>query len=163
MERRIPSFTDLHRRAGLGEVLMVDELAAKARERLAEKIRPSQALSLPRRHRRAARRGAGVFRSSLKRQLLSPLRMRGLLIYLPQFVRLFGRLMENRLVPLLASSHGPGVAGSAHTASDRTRLHSGLSARLTGCWSAISPSNSLSGYAHPANMSAGSRGAASSV
>jgi hypothetical protein len=39
----IASFTDLHRRAGLGEVLMVDELARKARERLAEKIRPSEA------------------------------------------------------------------------------------------------------------------------
>jgi len=38
----IASFTDLHRRAGLGEVLMVDELARKARERLAEKIRPSE-------------------------------------------------------------------------------------------------------------------------
>jgi uncharacterized protein len=37
------SFTDLHRRAGLGEVLKVDELARKARERLAEKIRPSEA------------------------------------------------------------------------------------------------------------------------
>jgi succinate-acetate transporter protein len=37
------SFTDLYRRAGLGEVLMVDELARKARERLAEKIRPSEA------------------------------------------------------------------------------------------------------------------------
>ena len=36
------SFTDLHKRAGLGEVLMVDELARKARERLAEKIRPSE-------------------------------------------------------------------------------------------------------------------------
>src|SRR6266851_4134435 len=39
----IASFTDLHRRAGLGEVLMVDELARKAREKLAEKIRPSEA------------------------------------------------------------------------------------------------------------------------
>jgi uncharacterized protein len=39
----IASFTDLHRRAGLGEVLVVDELARKARERLAEKIRPSDA------------------------------------------------------------------------------------------------------------------------
>jgi hypothetical protein len=37
------SFTDLRRRAGLGEVLKVDELARKARERLAEKIRPSEA------------------------------------------------------------------------------------------------------------------------
>jgi succinate-acetate transporter protein len=37
------SFTDLHRRAGLGEVLRVEELARKARERLAEKIRPSEA------------------------------------------------------------------------------------------------------------------------
>ena len=36
------SFTDLRKRAGLGEVLMVDELARKARERLAEKIRPSE-------------------------------------------------------------------------------------------------------------------------
>jgi uncharacterized protein len=36
------AFTDLHRRAGLGEVLRVDELARKTRERLAEKIRPSQ-------------------------------------------------------------------------------------------------------------------------
>jgi hypothetical protein len=34
---------DLHRRAGLGEVLKVDELARKVRERLAEKIRPSEA------------------------------------------------------------------------------------------------------------------------
>jgi uncharacterized protein len=31
----IASFTELHRRAGLGEVLMVDELARKAREKLA--------------------------------------------------------------------------------------------------------------------------------
>ena len=37
------SFTDLHRRAGLGEVLRVEELARKAREKLAEKIRPSEA------------------------------------------------------------------------------------------------------------------------
>jgi uncharacterized protein len=37
------SFTDLHRRAGLGEGLKVDELARKAREKLAEKIRPSEA------------------------------------------------------------------------------------------------------------------------
>jgi succinate-acetate transporter protein len=37
------SFTDLHRQAGLGEVLIVDELARKAREKLAEKIRPSEA------------------------------------------------------------------------------------------------------------------------
>ena len=37
------SFTDLHRRAGLGEGLKVDELARKARERLAETIRPSEA------------------------------------------------------------------------------------------------------------------------
>lgn len=37
------SFTDLHRRAGLGEVLIVDEIARKARERLAKKIRPSEA------------------------------------------------------------------------------------------------------------------------
>jgi succinate-acetate transporter protein len=36
------SFADLHKRAGLGEVLMVDQLARKARERLAEKIRPSE-------------------------------------------------------------------------------------------------------------------------
>jgi hypothetical protein len=37
------SFSDLHRRAGLGEVLRVDELARKAREKLAETIRPSEA------------------------------------------------------------------------------------------------------------------------
>jgi hypothetical protein len=37
-----------------------------------------------------------VFRSSLRRQLLSPSRMRGLPICLPQFVRLFARLMEDR-------------------------------------------------------------------
>jgi uncharacterized protein len=43
----IASFTDLHRRAGLGEVLRVDELARKAREKLAEKIRPSEASRPP--------------------------------------------------------------------------------------------------------------------
>jgi hypothetical protein len=35
-------------------------------------------------------------------EMLSPLRMRGLLIYLPQFVWLFARLMVDRQVPLLA-------------------------------------------------------------
>ena len=40
-------FTNLHRRVGLGEALMVDERARQARERLAEKIRPSDAPRAP--------------------------------------------------------------------------------------------------------------------
>jgi hypothetical protein len=49
----IASFTDLHRWTGLVEVLMVNELARKARERLAEKIRPPpKHLGLPRCHSR---------------------------------------------------------------------------------------------------------------
>jgi hypothetical protein len=43
-----------------------------------------------------------VFRSSLGRQLPSLLRIQGLPIGLPQFVRLYARLMANRRVPLLA-------------------------------------------------------------
>ena len=42
-----------------------------------------------------------MFRSSVRERLLSPLRMRGLLIYLPRFVRLFARLTDRR-VPLPA-------------------------------------------------------------
>jgi len=63
------AFTDLYRRAGLGEVPMVDELVRKARERLAEKnsTLPGR-LGLPRRHNTGCAR-AGVFRSSLRGQL----------------------------------------------------------------------------------------------
>jgi hypothetical protein len=38
----------------------------------------------------------------MRRQLLSPLRIRGLLSDLPQVIRLYARLMANRWVPLLA-------------------------------------------------------------
>jgi succinate-acetate transporter protein len=41
----ITAFTDLRRRAGLGDVPMVDELARKAREKLAEKIGPVDELA----------------------------------------------------------------------------------------------------------------------
>src|SRR6266481_7011010 len=39
------SFTDLHRQAGLGEVPTVDELAQKAREKLAERVGPVDELA----------------------------------------------------------------------------------------------------------------------
>jgi hypothetical protein len=43
-----------------------------------------------------------VFRSSMRRQLLSPRRIHGLLSDLPQVIRLYARPMANRRVPLLA-------------------------------------------------------------
>ena len=43
-----------------------------------------------------------MFRSFLRMQMLSPLRVRGLLMYLPQFTRVFFRLMKDRRVSFLA-------------------------------------------------------------
>ena len=43
-----------------------------------------------------------VLSSFLRMQLLNPLRVRGLLAYLPQFVRVFWRLMHDRRVSFLA-------------------------------------------------------------
>jgi hypothetical protein len=43
-----------------------------------------------------------VLRSFLRMQLLSPHRIGGVVKYLPQFVRLFARLMADRRVPILA-------------------------------------------------------------
>lgn len=43
-----------------------------------------------------------VFRSFLRMQLLNPLRMRGMLAYLPQFFRVFWRLMSDPRVSFLA-------------------------------------------------------------
>lgn len=51
---------------------------------------------------------AAMLRSFLRMQVLDPLRLRGLLLYLPQFVKVFYRLMNDhrvalttKLVPLL--------------------------------------------------------------
>ena len=43
-----------------------------------------------------------MFRSFLRTQLLNPLRVRGILAYMPQFVRVFWRLMNDRRVSILA-------------------------------------------------------------
>jgi len=43
-----------------------------------------------------------MFRSVLRTQLLGPLQMSRLLMFLPQFVRLFYRLMADERVPVLA-------------------------------------------------------------
>jgi hypothetical protein len=43
-----------------------------------------------------------VFSSFLRMQLLNPLRVRGMLAYLPQFMRVFWRLMHDRRVSFLA-------------------------------------------------------------
>ena len=43
-----------------------------------------------------------VFQSFLRMQMLSPLRLRGLLMYLPQFTRVFFRLMKDRRVSFMA-------------------------------------------------------------
>jgi hypothetical protein len=43
-----------------------------------------------------------VFRSFLRMQLLNPLRVRGMLAYLPQFFRVFWRLMADKRVSFLA-------------------------------------------------------------
>jgi hypothetical protein len=102
-----------------------------------------------------------VFRSFLRGQLLSPLRIRGWLIYLPQFVRLLARLTANRLVPLPAKLAWSWDCSFCSHRPRSNSTSSRLSASLTGCWLAISPSNFLSGCAHPANMSAGLRGAVS--
>jgi hypothetical protein len=45
---------------------------------------------------------AFVFRSFLRMQLLNPLRVRGMLAYLPQFFRVFWRLMADPRVSFLA-------------------------------------------------------------
>jgi hypothetical protein len=66
-----------------------------------------------------------VFRSSLRRQLLSPPRMRPLPIGLPQFVRLCRTDGEPADPTTWQARRGPGIAGSAHTARDLTRLQPG--------------------------------------
>jgi hypothetical protein len=43
-----------------------------------------------------------VFGSFLRMQLLNPRRVRGMLLYLPHFVRVFWRLMGDRRVSMLA-------------------------------------------------------------
>ena len=43
-----------------------------------------------------------VFSSFLRMQLLNPLRVRGILAYFPQFIRVFWRLMHDRRVSFLA-------------------------------------------------------------
>jgi hypothetical protein len=48
-----------------------------------------------------------VFRSFLRMQLLNPLRVRGVIAHLPQFVRVFWRLMGDRRVSLLAKAIPP--------------------------------------------------------
>jgi hypothetical protein len=45
-----------------------------------------------------------VFRSLLRMQLLNPLRVRGMLAYLPQFFRVFWRLMHDARVSFLAKA-----------------------------------------------------------
>ena len=45
-----------------------------------------------------------MFRSLLRMRLLNPLRVRGLLFYLPQFVRVFYRLMQDPRVSLVAKA-----------------------------------------------------------
>ncbi|HEX3408859.1 MAG TPA: hypothetical protein VHS07_01195 [Candidatus Binataceae bacterium] len=43
-----------------------------------------------------------MFSSFLRMQLLNPLRVRGMILYLPQFVRVFWRLMTDARVSFLA-------------------------------------------------------------
>jgi hypothetical protein len=43
---------------------------------------------------------AGIFSSFLRMQMLDPLKLRGLVLYLPQFARLFYRLINDSRVPL---------------------------------------------------------------
>jgi hypothetical protein len=43
---------------------------------------------------------AAMLRSFLRMQVLDPLRLRGLLFYLPQFVKVFYRLMNDRRVAI---------------------------------------------------------------
>lgn len=43
-----------------------------------------------------------MFNSFLRMQLLNPLRLRGMLLYLPKFARVFWRLMGDRRVSMLA-------------------------------------------------------------
>lgn len=43
-----------------------------------------------------------MFNSFLRMQLLNPLKVRGMLLYLPQFARVFWRLMGDRRVSMLA-------------------------------------------------------------
>jgi hypothetical protein len=71
--------------------------------------------------------------------------MRGSLIYLPQFVRLLARLTANRLVPLLAKLAWSWDCSFCSHRPRSNSTSSRLSASLTGCWLAISPSNSVIG------------------
>jgi len=48
-----------------------------------------------------------VFSSFLRMQLLNPLRVRGILAYFPQFIRVFWRLMHDRRVSFLAAARCP--------------------------------------------------------
>ena len=43
---------------------------------------------------------AAILRSFLRMQLLDPLKLRGMLVYLPHFVRLFYRLINDGRVPV---------------------------------------------------------------
>jgi len=45
-----------------------------------------------------------MFRSFLRTQLLNPIRMRGLIIHLPKFARVFYRLMGDRRVSVIAKA-----------------------------------------------------------
>lgn len=89
--------------------------------------------------------------------------MRGLLIYLPQFVRLFAWLMANRLLPLLAKLAT--VLGLLVRLTppaielDFIPVIGRLDGLLVGYLS-LEP---FIWCAHPAKMSAGSRGAVSPV
>jgi hypothetical protein len=45
-----------------------------------------------------------MFRAFLRSQLLNPMRIRGLLLYLPHFARVFYRLMSDQRVSLIAKA-----------------------------------------------------------
>lgn len=45
-----------------------------------------------------------VFRRLLRMQMMGPLQMRGLIMFLPQFVRVFWRLMADKRVSVLAKA-----------------------------------------------------------